>query len=120
MLKKPRKAGQSSLQDTGKQKAKPGIIRLKNTKPKYQITDISGRMASRENVTLEVGWNVQPWVGALTWTLEEGKSFGKWNGIRGGKSNVFGMPALKGKSAGQEQPKPPSGKPKPAEASAVI
>ena len=87
-------------------------------------------MASRENVTLEVGWNVQPWVGALTWTLDEGKSFGRWNGIQGGRSSAFAMPALKGKSAaaggaagGQEPvrpPTPPSEKPKPAEASPVI
>ncbi|KAA6413139.1 MAG: signal peptidase subunit [Lasallia pustulata] len=41
----------------------PGILHLPNTRPKYQITDISGRLARRENVTLEVGWNVQPWVG---------------------------------------------------------
>lgn len=86
-------------------------------------------MASRENVTLEVHWNVQPWVGALTWTLKEAKSFGRWRGIDGGRSSVFGIPALKGKSnaasGGQEQPvrpPPPEKKPKPkaAEASPVI
>lgn len=86
-------------------------------------------MASRENVTLELGWNVQPWVGALTWTLQEGESFGRWNGIQGGRSSAFAIPALKGKSAaagagaGQEPVKPsapPSEKPKPAEASPVI
>ena len=80
-------------------KVEPGVIKLKNSKPKYQITDISGVLAERSNVTLEVGWNVQPWVGALTWTFEEGRSFGRWSGVQGGKSKTFSMPALKGKSA---------------------
>ena len=77
----------------------PGIIHLKNSKPKYQITDISGVISERSNVTLEVGWNVQPWVGALTWTFGEGKGFGMWKGVRGGRSKVFAMPQLKGKAA---------------------
>jgi signal peptidase complex subunit 3 len=118
--KKSGKAGLSSLRDTGNKEANPGVIRLKNSKPKYQITDITGNLASRENVTLEVGWNVQPWVGALTWTLKEGRSFGRWNGIKGGKSSAFNMPALKGKSPVQEKSRSHSEKPKPAEASAVI
>jgi hypothetical protein len=112
----------SPSRDSAKQEAKPGILHIKNSKPKYQITDISGRLASRENVTLEVGWNVQPWVGALTWTLDEGRSFGRWKGIEGGKSSAFNMPALKGKSATQDKSMPSAEKPKPkpAEASAVI
>lgn len=97
---------------------KPGVLQLKNAKSKYQITDITSKLASRENVTLELGWNVQPWVGALTWTLEEGKTFGKWKGIRGGKSSTFNLPALKGKTV--EEKLKPAEKPKPAEASAVI
>ena len=47
-------------------------------------------------MTLEVGWNVQPWVGALTWTMPDGKSWGRWNGVRGGRSRMFDLPALKG------------------------
>ncbi|KAI9822479.1 MAG: hypothetical protein M1827_000198 [Pycnora praestabilis] len=73
-----------------------GLITLRNQKPKYQITDISGKLAERGNVTLEVGWNVQPWVGALTWTTW--RSWGMWAGLgEGGRSEIFGMPALKGK-----------------------
>lgn len=98
----------------------PGIIRLKNSKPKYQITDISGILSERTNVTLEVGWNVQPWVGALTWTLPEGMEIGRWKGIKGGKSEVFNMPALKGKTASSETVAASGGTPKAAEASAVI
>ncbi|KAK3171458.1 hypothetical protein OEA41_003542 [Lepraria neglecta] len=98
----------------------PGIIRLKNNKPKYQITDISGTLSDRTNVTLEVGWNVQPWVGALTWTLPEGTQLGRWKGVKGGKSKVFNMPALKGKSANSETIVASGGTPKAAEASAVI
>ncbi len=97
-----------------------GIIRLKNTKPKYQITDIGGVLSERTNVTLEVGWNVQPWVGALAWTLGEGQALGRWKGIRGGKSKAFDMPPLKMKSVGAETVISSGGSPQAAEASAVI
>lgn len=99
---------------------KPGIIRLKNTKPKYQITDISGILAERTNVTLEIGWNVQPWVGALTWTLGEGQVLGRWKGIEGAKSKAFDMPPLKKKNVGAEAVVSSGATPQAAEASAVI
>ncbi|KAI4186394.1 MAG: hypothetical protein L6R41_003512 [Letrouitia leprolyta] len=98
----------------------PGLIRLKNSKPKYQITDISGQLAATSNVTLEVGWNVQPWVGALTWTMGEGNSWGRWIGLKGGRSKAFDMPPLKVKGVNQEAVKG-SGKPeKAAEASPIV
>lgn len=78
------------------------MLRLSNTRPKYQITDVSGRLAGTENVTLEVGWNVQPWIGALVWTREEGRGVGWWQGVRGGRSRRFDMPALKGKVRTEE------------------
>ena len=81
---------------------------------------MSGILSERSNVTLEVGWNVQPWVGALTWTLGEGKDFGRWKGVKGGKSNVFDMPPLKGKRASSETLAASGATPKAAEASAVI
>lgn len=96
----------------------PGIIRLKNSKPKYQITDISDVISERNNVTLEIGWNVQPWVGALTWTLGEGQGYGLWKGVAGGKSKAFDMPPLKGKKASATVVS--GGTPEAAEASAVI
>ena len=102
------------------EEAEPGIIKLRNAKPKYQITDVTGKLAERENVTLQVGWNVQPWVGALTWTMPEGFDLGKWNGVKGGKSKVFDMPSLKGKSASSETVVASGGTPKAAEASAVV
>lgn len=120
------KASSGSVKKPGKSPSpksgngvKPGIIHLKNSKPKYQITDIGGKLSSRENVTLEVSWNIQPWVGALTWTLGEGKSWGRWSGIRGGKTQAFDLPALKGKSVSQESVVGSQQKPKAAEASAV-
>ncbi|MCJ1446650.1 MAG: hypothetical protein MMC23_007156 [Stictis urceolatum] len=73
----------------------PGLLKLSNVKPKYQITDVSGRIAERGNVTLEVGWNVQPWVGALTWTQRT--PFYKWAGMSSGRSEAFDLPVLKGK-----------------------
>jgi len=93
---------------------------LKNSKPKYQITDISGILSERTNVTLEVGWNVQPWVGALTWTLGDGQELGIWKGVKGGKSRTFDMPALKGKAASSATVVASGGTPKAAEASPVI
>ena len=110
-------AGSSGVE---KQETKPGIIQLKNTKPKYQITDISGRLAERGNVTLDVGWNVQPWVGALTWTMPEGKTFGRWKGVQGGSSEVFDLPALKGKKPVVVKEGVVSEKPEAAEASPVL
>ncbi|KAL9004477.1 MAG: hypothetical protein Q9188_002707 [Gyalolechia gomerana] len=98
----------------------PGLIRLKNSKPKYQITDSSGQLAATSNVTLEMGWNVQPWVGALTWTMGEGSSWGRWKGLKGGRSKTFDMPPLKVKGVDQEAVKG-SGKPeKAAEASPIV
>ncbi|KAL8944676.1 MAG: hypothetical protein Q9211_000487 [Gyalolechia sp. 1 TL-2023] len=98
----------------------PGLIRLKNCKPKNQITDISGQLAATANVTLELGWNVQPWVGALTWTMGEGSSWGRWKGIKGGRSKAFDMPPLKVKGVNQETVKG-SGKPgKVAEVSPIV
>jgi len=73
--------------------ASPGIVRLSNQKPKYQITDVSGKIAERTNATLNLHWNIQPWVGALVWTNT--KTYGRWEGLKGGVSG-FEFPALKG------------------------
>lgn len=94
--------------------AQPGILQLRNVKPKYQITDISGSLAEQQNVTLKVGWNIQPWVGAMqwSWTTEfvtpiEGVShqsqkgllsggIWKWRPMNGGISEIFDLPTLPG------------------------
>ncbi|OJJ48940.1 hypothetical protein ASPZODRAFT_129277 [Penicilliopsis zonata CBS 506.65] len=80
--KKPKKADE------------PGVLRLRNQRAKYQITDITGKMAERENVTLTVGWNVQPWVGALWWSPGTGAVPHTAGGA--GRSEAFDFPALKG------------------------
>jgi len=118
--KKTSKTKRSSASKKQEPELEPGIIRLKNTKPKYQITDISDLIAERNNITLEIGWNVQPWVGALTWTLGEGNAFGRWKGVKGGKSTVFKMPPLKGKKPSTAPVVSSGGTPEAAEASAVI
>ncbi|EEA24233.1 Signal peptidase complex subunit [Talaromyces marneffei ATCC 18224] len=76
---------------------KTGVLHLRNQKSKYQITDISGKLAERENVTLTVGWNVQPWVGALLWS----EGTGAWPSTEGqvGRSQSFVLPAVKTKSS---------------------
>lgn len=52
-------------------------------------------MAETDDVVLKVHYNVQPWVGVLTWTPE--MEFGSWKKIKGGVSKVFRLPALKKK-----------------------
>jgi len=74
---------------------KRGYIELKNQKAKYQITAPSGKLAETQNVVLKVHYNVQPWVGVLTWTPQ--MEFGGWKMIKGGVSKVFRLPALKKK-----------------------
>jgi len=44
---------------------------------------------------LKVHYNVQPWVGVLTWTPQI--EFGRWKKVKGGVSKLFNMPALKKK-----------------------
>lgn len=73
----------------------PGVLRLRGQKAKYQISDITGRLAERENVTLSVGWNVQPWVGALWWAPGTGAVPRTEGQIVSSEAFVF--PALKGK-----------------------
>ncbi|KAK3679941.1 Signal peptidase complex subunit [Recurvomyces mirabilis] len=94
--KKPAKRGSKSKKDTTKPYpagAQPGILKLSSQKPKYQITDISGRIAERSNATLTLHWNVQPYVGALVWDSK--RSIGRWQGLKGGESK-FEFPPLKG------------------------
>jgi len=70
-----------------------GKIELKNQKPKYQITAPTGNVANTENVVLKLHYNVQPWVGVLTWTPQ--MEILKWKKIKGGMSKVFRLPAIK-------------------------
>ncbi|TAQ89452.1 hypothetical protein B7494_g2228 [Chlorociboria aeruginascens] len=72
-----------------------GKIHLKNQKAKYQITSPTGKLAETDDVVLKVHYNVQPWVGILTWTPQ--LEFGKWKVMKGGLSKVFTLPALKKK-----------------------
>jgi signal peptidase complex subunit 3 len=72
-----------------------GKIELKNEKAKYQITTPSGKLAETEDVTLKVHYNVQPWVGVLTWTPEA--DAGRWKKMKGGVSKNFSFPAVKKK-----------------------
>ncbi|KEF51514.1 uncharacterized protein A1O9_12431 [Exophiala aquamarina CBS 119918] len=97
---------------------KPGVISLKNQKPKYQVTDPSGLLSERGNATLQVSWNLQPWVGALVWDKGAlGNRLGKWGAGRVGRSEVFEFPALKSKAEtvrdknGPKTPQPGSAAP---------
>ena len=91
-----RKSSSSSKLNKNKKKeaAAPGVLRLRGQRGKYQIGDITGRLAERSNVTLSVGWNVQPWVGLLWWSPRSG-AIPRTSGTAG-TSNPFDFPALKG------------------------
>lgn len=69
-----------------------GELHLQNQRPKYQITDITGRLQNRTDAQLELGWNIQPWVGALTWA--EKIDIGVWHRLQGGVSEKFDFPAI--------------------------
>lgn len=86
----------------------PGVLKMQNHKPKYQITDISGTIAERANVTLDVRFNVQPWVGALTWSRTAGVFSGDpEHGKRpAGGSSARGAAAKAGKRLGRWNPLP--------------
>ena len=99
--KKPTKSSKSKNRRESNSKTteltKPGVISLKNQKPKYQITDPSGVISERSNATLQVSWNVQPWVGALTWDMGYlGSRVGAWEPGKAGNSEAFEFPPLKG------------------------
>jgi hypothetical protein len=91
--KRSKKAKASKKKEVKKEA--PGVLRLRGQKAKYQIGDITGRLAERQNVTLSVGWNVQPWVGALWWAPATGAVPRTGGTIV--SSEAFDFPALKGK-----------------------
>jgi signal peptidase complex subunit 3 len=72
-----------------------GLLKLKNQRPKYQITHPSGKIAQTQDVVLKLHYNVQPWVGLLTWDLKE--TLYAWKPTKGGLSNKFKLPAIKNK-----------------------
>lgn len=72
-----------------------GLLKLKNQKPKYQITHPSGKIGQAGDVALRVHYNVQPWVGLLTWNMD--KDVFNWKAMAGGLSEKFVLPAVKSK-----------------------
>ncbi|KAL7823272.1 microsomal signal peptidase subunit [Trichoderma gracile] len=84
-----------------------GLLKLKNQKPKYQITHPSGKIAETPDVTLRLHYNVQPWVGLLTWNMD--KPFGVWKAMSGGISDYFTLPALKTKDSKAKDAKEKAG-----------
>ncbi|KAI2641878.1 signal peptidase subunit [Hypomontagnella submonticulosa] len=89
-LKKLRKSAAGKTIDPSR-----GKLSLKNQKPKYQITHPTGRIAETDDVKLHVNYNVQPWVGILTWN--QAFDLGRWKKMAGGVSKAFALPALKKK-----------------------
>jgi hypothetical protein len=109
---KSTRARKPSTSSKTKELVKPGMLALKNQKPKYQITDPSGIMSERSNATLVVGWNVQPWVGTLLWDQGLlGGRIGAWKEGKVGRSGAFDFPPLKSSKTetvkAAEEPKTP-------------
>ncbi|KAI5924286.1 signal peptidase subunit-domain-containing protein [Camillea tinctor] len=73
-----------------------GKFQLFNHKPKYQITHPSGHIAESSDVKLRLHYNVQPWVGALTWD-QQGVDLGLWKRLSDGVSEAFALPPVKRK-----------------------
>lgn len=120
--KKSQRAAKKNKKASAKDKSKstalsqPGRLNLKNQKPKYSITDPSGHLAEQKNVTLQLSWNVQPWVGALVWDKGYlGSRTGTWKAGRLGTSAGFDLPPLKG-SKSEAVKKSAGSKPKGGEA----
>lgn len=117
--KKTSKTKKNQKTPKTKELVKPGVISLKNQKPKYHITDPSGVISERTNATLQVNWNIQPWVGALIWDKGFfGNRVGPWEAGKEGISKPFSFPALKGSKpevVKEKEPKTPeAGKATPA------
>ncbi|EMR61666.1 hypothetical protein MGN70_002661 [Eutypa lata] len=94
-LKKLRKSAAGKSIDPSR-----GILSLKNQKPKYQITHPTGKIAETDEVTLKVHYNVQPWVGILTWNQD--RDIWRWEKLSKGISELFSLPALKKKDEGKK------------------
>ncbi|TGJ86017.1 hypothetical protein E0Z10_g2744 [Xylaria hypoxylon] len=89
-LKKLRKSAGGKSIDPSR-----GKLSLKNQRPKYQITHPSGKVANTDDVTLHVHYNVQPWVGMLTWNQDVDMAL--WKRMAAGISKAFELPAVKKK-----------------------
>ncbi len=53
-------------------------------------------MAEKDDVVLRLHYNVQPWVGILTWNQDA--NFWKWQTLKNGLSKKFKFPAIKKKA----------------------
>ncbi|TVY48210.1 Microsomal signal peptidase subunit [Lachnellula occidentalis] len=78
-----------------------GKLEFKNQKAKYQITSPDGKLAETDNMVLKLHYNVQPWVGVLTWTPQI--EFGRWKKVKGGISKAFKLPAIKVKKVAEKK-----------------
>lgn len=72
-----------------------GKLSIKNQRPKYQITHPSSKIGETDGVRLKLHYNVQPWVGALTWNQD--RAYGRWGAMEGGLSKAFSLPGVKKK-----------------------
>lgn len=74
---------------------------MNGVKAKYAIGSPTGTIANTENVTLTLHYNVQPWVGVLTWRPQ--LPIGLWKLMEGGVSKTFRFPAVKEKRPHKDQ-----------------
>ncbi|KAM0342252.1 hypothetical protein ACHAPU_009657 [Fusarium lateritium] len=89
-MKKLKRSAEGKSIDTNR-----GKLSWNNQRPKYQITHPSGKVAQTSDVTLKLHYNVQPWVGLLTW--DQTRDLGHWKALVGSESSSFRFPAIKAK-----------------------
>lgn len=79
------------------------MLKLKNQKPKYQITHPTGKIGETDDVQLKVHYNSQPWVGPLTWDMDW--QLLRWEVMGGGSSEAFKLPTVKKTDASKKKSK---------------
>ncbi|KAI5289354.1 hypothetical protein KEM54_004021 [Ascosphaera aggregata] len=112
--RKSKKGGKNQAKQGKLNKEEHGVLILRNQRPKYRLTDITRSLANRENASLSVGWNVQPWIGPLMWNAgsKTAKNVGDktvfnlgfvTSGDGGAESKKFNFPELPEKKRERER-----------------
>ncbi|KAK0673986.1 signal peptidase subunit-domain-containing protein [Cercophora samala] len=78
-----------------------GKLQIKNQRLKYPLTHPTGKLAQTKDVRLKLHYNVQPWVGFLSWN--QAQDWGKWKALKNGLSKKFTLPAVKVKEQAKKK-----------------
>ncbi|KAK4179498.1 signal peptidase subunit-domain-containing protein [Triangularia setosa] len=78
-----------------------GKLQIKNQRLKYPLTHPTGKLAQTEDMQLKLHYNVQPWVGFLSWN--QNQDWGRWKALKNGLSKKFTLPAIKAKEQAKKK-----------------